>query len=371
MKVMLVFGTRPEAIKMCPLVIELKSRKNIDVKVCVTGQHEQMLQQVLDIFNVIPEYNLHVMSENQNLTSLTTVILNKFKIVLDEEKPDVVLVHGDTTTSFAASLSCFYEKIMVGHVEAGLRTNDMYSPFPEEFNRCCVGLISRFHFAPTKIAAHNLYNEGKNPNHVYICGNTSIDALKYTIKCNYENDVLSWVGDSKMILLTTHRRENHGIPMENIFKAITRITESHENVKVVFPVHLNPKIISLANKYFCNNEKVRMVKPLDVVDFHNFIKKSYLILTDSGGIQEEAPALGIPVLVLRETTERPEGIESGTLKLIGTNEHNIYNECTRLLVNINTYNAMAKANNPYGDGTSSKQIADILLFEMAKLGKLK
>mgnify|MGYP002621361677 CR=1 FL=1 len=360
--VLLIFGTRPEAIKMCPVVNELKTRKNIKTVVCVTGQHREMLDQVLEVFGVVPEYDLSIMKENQNLFDITSNILNSIDEVLNEVEPDVVLVHGDTTTTFVAALAAFYKRIPVGHVEAGLRTYDIYSPYPEEFNRQATEIISRFNFAPTKRAADNLINEGKDPQTVYITGNTAIDALKTTVVEGYSNPVLDWAGESRLILITAHRRENIGQPMHRMFRAIHRILDEFEDVKAVYPVHKNPRVREIAEKEFSGCGSIKLIEPLDVLDFHNFMGKSYLILTDSGGIQEEAPSLGKPVLVMRDTTERPEGIEAGTLKLVGTDEENIYTETKLLLENSNVYECMAKAANPYGDGNTSIRIADILEF---------
>lgn len=359
-KVMLIFGTRPEAIKMCPLVKELKTRKNLNVKVCVTGQHKEMLQQVLDCFKVIPDYNLEIMKDKQTLFDITTNIISKIKPVLDKEKPDIILVHGDTTTTFVTALCAFYMQIPVGHIEAGLRTYNLYSPYPEEFNRQATGIIAKYHFAPTEKARQNLLNEGKNENSIYVTGNTAIDALKTTVKKDYYNEIFDWIGNDRLIMLTAHRRENLGKPLENIFNAVNRISKEYNNIKIVYPAHKNPLIREIANKIFEENEKIKLIEPLEVLDFHNFLAKAYLILTDSGGIQEEAPSLGKPVLVLRDTTERPEGLEAGTLKLVGTEEENIYNNIKLLLDNYTEYEKMSKASNPYGDGFASKRIADIL-----------
>ena len=363
-KVLLVFGTRPEAIKMCPLVNELKKRKALEVKVCVTGQHRQMLDQVLKVFNVVPDYDLSIMKESQTLFDVTTGILQGIKEILEAEQPDIVLVHGDTTTTFVTGLACFYLQIPVGHVEAGLRTYNIYSPFPEEFNRQAVGLISKFHFAPTETASAHLEKEGKTKESIYITGNTAIDALKTTVKESYHHEVLDWVGNDRLILITAHRRENLGEPMEQMFRAIRRIVDEHEDVKAVYPIHLNPKVRETANKYLSGVDKIRLIEPLEVVDFHNFLAKSYLVLTDSGGIQEEAPSLGKPVLVLRDTTERPEGIDAGTLKLVGTEEENIYNNFKFLLEDKSEYDKMSQASNPYGDGFASRRIADVLEKEL-------
>lgn len=359
-KVMLVFGTRPEAIKMCPLVKELKIRDNIDVKVCVTGQHKEMLQQVLECFKVVPDYNLEIMKDKQTLFDITTNIISKIKPVLEKEKPDIILVHGDTTTTFVTALCAFYMQIPVGHVEAGLRTYNLYSPYPEEFNRQATGIIAKYNFAPTEKAKQNLLNEGKDKNSIFVTGNTAIDALKTTVKADYYNEIFDWIGNDRLIMLTAHRRENLGRPLENIFNAVNRISKEYNDIKIVYPVHKNPLIREIANKIFEKNDKIKLIEPLEVLDFHNFLAKSYLILTDSGGIQEEAPSLGKPVLVLRDTTERPEGIEAGTLKLVGTEEENIYNSIKLLLDNYTEYEKMSKASNPYGDGFASKRIADIL-----------
>lgn len=362
-KVMVVFGTRPEAIKMCPLVMELKQRSNIQTIVCVTGQHQQMLAGVLDTFHVLPNYNLSIMKQNQTLFDITALILNRIREILEEEKPDIVLVHGDTTTTFSTALACFYLRIPVGHVEAGLRTYDLNSPYPEEFNRQSVGIISALHFAPTEQARDNLIKEGKNPEKVFVTGNTAIDALKSTVTKEYHHAELDWVGDRKLLLLTAHRRENLGEPMCRMFRAILRIVEEHEDVKVIYPVHMNPAVRRIAGEIFGKHERIHLIEPLDVLDFHNFMNRSYLILTDSGGIQEEAPSLGKPVLVMRDTTERPEGVEAGTLKLTGTDENTIYQEINRLF-DEETYNKMSKAVNPYGDGFASQRIADILENEL-------
>ena len=359
-KVMLVFGTRPEAIKMCPLVKELKKSNKIETLVCVTGQHREMLQQVLDVFDIVPDYDLDIMKEQQTLFSITVAILEKIKPVLEIEKPDIVLVHGDTTTTFATSLAAFYSNIKVGHVEAGLRTYNLQSPFPEEFNRQAVSIVSDFNFAPTDQAKKNLLQEGKKESTIFVTGNTAIDALRTTITESYTNPILDWVNDSKLILLTAHRRENLGQPMENMFKAVKRVLAEHTDVKVLYPIHKNPKVREIARKVFGNEKRIKLIEPLEVIDFHNFMKQSYMILTDSGGVQEEAPSLGKPVLVMRDTTERPEGVEAGTLKLVGTEEETIYNEFTKLLTNQELYNQMSKASNPYGDGFASAKIVKIL-----------
>lgn len=359
-KIILVFGTRPEAIKMCPLVKELKKRKIFDVKVCVTGQHRQMLDQVLNVFDVIPEYDLAIMKEKQTLFDVTTAILDRIKMVLLKEKPDLVLVHGDTTTTFATALACFYMGISVGHVEAGLRTYNIDSPFPEEFNRQAVGIVAKYNFAPTENAKKNLLNEGKKESTVFVTGNTVIDALKTTVRDDYNHPELQWAAGSKLVLITAHRRENLGKPMHNMFKAIKRIIEEHEDVKAIYPVHMNPIVRLTANEVFGSDERIHIIEPLDVLDFHNFMAGAHLILTDSGGIQEEAPALGKPVLVMRDTTERPEGVQAGTLKLVGTSEDVIYREFKNLLENQLEYDKMAHAVNPYGDGHACERITDIL-----------
>lgn len=358
-KVMVIFGTRPEAIKMCPVVVELKSRSCFETVVCVTGQHREMLDQCLNTFHVKADYDLSVMQKKQTLFDITTLILNRIKEVLEKEHPDVVLVHGDTTTTFSAALACFYMHIPVGHVEAGLRTYNLESPYPEEFNRQTVGILASLHFAPTEKAKDNLLREGKDPKRVFVTGNTAIDALKTTVAAHYTHPYLDWAGDSRLILLTAHRRENLGAPMEAMFRAILRIVNENEDIKVIYPVHLNPVVRETARKIFGNHDRIRLVEPMDVFDFHNFMAKSYLIMTDSGGIQEEAPSLGKPVLVMRDTTERPEGVEAGTLRLVGTDEEVIYREVRRLL-DQREYEVMSHAVNPYGDGYASRRIADIL-----------
>lgn len=359
-KVMLVFGTRPEAIKMCPLVNELKTRKGIETIVCVTGQHRQMLDQVLEVFNVVPDYDLSIMKDRQTLFDVTTNILNRIKAVLEEVKPDVVLVHGDTSTTFVTALACFYLQIPVGHVEAGLRTYNIYSPYPEEFNRQAVGIISHYNFAPTEMAKNNLLKEGKKEESIYVTGNTAIDALKTTVRQDYEHPELEWAKDSRLIMITAHRRENLGEPMHHMFRAISRIMTEHSDVKAIYPIHMNPRVRQIADEELGGCDRIRIIEPLDVLDFHNFLSRSYLILTDSGGIQEEAPSLGKPVLVMRDTTERPEGITAGTLKLVGTDEEVIYKNFKELLENKDVYDAMAHASNPYGDGHACERIADIL-----------
>lgn len=367
-KIMLVFGTRPEAIKMCPLVKELQTRQSLKTIVCVTGQHRSMLDQVLQAFDVIPDYDLDIMKERQDLFDITAAVLDKVKPVLKEVRPSLVLVHGDTSTAFAAALASFYLNIPVGHVEAGLRTYNIHSPYPEEFNREAVGAISSLHFAPTKPAAENLIREGKNPESVFVTGNTAIDALKVTVKKDYRHPELEWCNGSRMILITAHRRENLGAPMHHMFRAIRRVLEEHDDVKAVYPIHLNPLVRQAAEEVFGEGspggreKRMHLIEPLDVLDFHNFLARACLVLTDSGGIQEEAPSLGIPVLVMRDTTERPEGITAGTLKLAGTNEETIYSSFTELLDNQTVWERMAHASNPYGDGQASVRIADIIEF---------
>ena len=359
-KVMLVFGTRPEAIKMCPLVNELKKREELQTVVCVTGQHRQMLDMVLEAFDVTPEYDLSIMKDKQTLFDVTTNILNRIKEVLEKEKPDVVLVHGDTSTTFVTALACFYLQIPVGHVEAGLRTYNIYSPYPEEFNRQAVSIISKFNFAPTELSKQNLLKEGKNPESIYVTGNTAIDALKTTVRADYTHPELEWAKDSRLIMITAHRRENLGEPMRHMFKAIRRVMDEHPDVKAIYPIHMNPVVREIADEFLGGDDRIHIIEPLDVLDFHNFLSRSYLILTDSGGIQEEAPSLGKPVLVMRDTTERPEGIAAGTLKLVGTEEETIYKEFSRLLSDNTEYEAMSKASNPYGDGHACERIAEVL-----------
>lgn len=357
---MLVFGTRPEAIKMCPLVNELQTRSEIETVVCVTGQHRQMLDQVLEAFSVVPDYDLSIMKDKQTLFDVTTNILERIKAVLETEKPDVVLVHGDTSTTFVTALACFYLQIPVGHVEAGLRTHNIYSPYPEEFNRQAVSIIAQYNFAPTETAKQNLLAEHRPEESIFVTGNTAIDALKTTVRADYTHPVLEWAEGSRLILLTAHRRENLGGPMHNMFRAIRRVMEEHPDVKAVYPIHMNPIVRQAANEELSGCDRIRIIDPLEVLDFHNVMARSYLILTDSGGIQEEAPSLGKPVLVMRDTTERPEGIAAGTLKLVGTEEEMIYDEFTKLLTNHVAYYAMSKASNPYGDGFACSRIADIL-----------
>ena len=359
-KVMLIFGTRPEAIKMCPLVNELRTRKNIKTVVCVTGQHRQMLDQVLKAFDVTPDYDLSIMKESQTLFDVTVNILNCIKESLVKEKPDVVLVHGDTSTTFVAALACFYLQIPVGHVEAGLRTYDIFSPYPEEFNRQAVSILSQYNFAPTAKSKENLVNEGRDESKIWVTGNTVIDALKTTVRNDYVHPELIWAKGSRLIFITAHRRENLGEPMHHMFRAIRRVMEEHVDVKALYPIHMNPTVRQAADEELGGLDRIHIIDPVDVIDCHNIMARSYLILTDSGGIQEEAPSLGKPVLVMRDTTERPEGIAAGTLKLVGTDEEVIYQNFKELLENKDAYDAMAKAINPYGDGYACKRIADIL-----------
>lgn len=354
------FWNASRSNKMCPLVKELKSRKNMQTIVCVTGQHRQMLDQVLETFEVVPDYDLAIMKNSQTLFDVTISILERIKTVFELEKPDVVLVHGDTTTTFATAIAAFYLQIPVGHVEAGLRTYNIYSPYPEEFNRQATSIISKFNFAPTELSKNNLLKEGKDAESIYVTGNTAIDALKTTIRSDYTHEQLDWVGDSRLIMLTAHRRENLGEPLHHMFRAIRRIVDEFEDIKVIYPIHMNPVVRQTAKEILGDDDRIRLIEPLEVIDFHNFLSRSYLILTDSGGIQEEAPSLGKPVLVMRDTTERPEGIAAGTLKLVGTNEETIYNEFKRLLTDKDEYEKMSKASNPYGDGFACKRIADIL-----------
>lgn len=359
-KVMLVFGTRPEAIKMCPVVKELKRRADLETCVCVTGQHRQMLDQVLEVFQVVPDFDLSIMKERQTLFDVTIKVLEGLKGVLEEAKPNLVLVHGDTTTSFAAALACFYLQIPVGHVEAGLRTHQIFSPWPEEFNRQAVSIVAQLNFAPTQLAKQNLLAEGRQEEGIFVTGNTAIDALQTTVKQDYTHSQLEWAADSRLILITAHRRENLGEPMRQMFRAIRRIVEEYPEVKVIYPIHLNPVVRTTAKEILGENNRIRLIEPLEVLDFHNFLAQSYLILTDSGGIQEEAPSLGKPVLVMRDTTERPEGIQAGTLRLTGTEEETIYSQCKLLLENQEEYLKMSRASNPYGDGRASQRIADIV-----------
>ena len=359
MKIMTVFGTRPEAIKMCPVVKELEKRPGVEVVVCSTGQHREQLQQVLDVFGVKPRYNLDIMKTGQTLATITSRVLERITPVLGIEQPDVVLVHGDTNTTFAAALAAFYKQIPVGHVEAGLRTYNMYSPYPEEYNRQAVSLLAKWHFAPTKWAKHNLEQEGKDPAQIYVTGNTVIDAMQTTVQPDFTHPYLSWANGSRMVLLTAHRRENIGEPMRAMFRAIRRVVDEHPDVKVIYPVHMNPEVKKAAMEELAHS-RIHLTKPVNVIVCHNLMARSYMILTDSGGIQEEAPSLGKPVLVLRDTTERPEGITAGTLKLVGTNEAKVYWEFSNLLDDQQAYDEMAHAENPYGDGHASERIADIL-----------
>lgn len=359
-KVMLVFGTRPEAIKMCPLVIELQKRQDMNVKLCVTGQHREMLAQVLDAFKVTPDYDLSIMKDKQTLFDVTVNILERLKGVLEVERPDVVLVHGDTSTTFVTALACFYLQIPVGHVEAGLRTYNIYSPYPEEFNRQAVSIISKFNFAPTEMSKNNLLAEGRDPSTVYVTGNTAIDALKTTVREDYTHPELEWAEGKRLIIITAHRRENLGEPMHHMFRAIRKIIDEFEDVCAIYPIHMNPSVREAAAEELGDCGRVHIIEPLEVVDFHNFLARSYMIITDSGGIQEEAPSLGKPVLVMRDTTERPEGIDAGTLKLVGTNEDTIYSAFKELLVDAEIYNKMSTSSNPYGDGFACKRIAEIL-----------
>ena len=365
-RVMTIFGTRPEAIKMAPLVKELKSREEIECTVCVTAQHRQMLDQVLDAFSITPEYDLNIMSEGQTLSDITSRALKGLEGVIKDIKPNIILVHGDTTTTFAGALAAFYNQVDIGHVEAGLRTWNKYSPYPEEMNRQMVGVMADMHFAPTENSKNSLLKEGKNSKNIFVTGNTAIDALATTVKKDYKHSIFNWIGNDRLILLTAHRRENLGEPMRHMFRAIKKVVDEHKDVKVVYPVHLNPKVKEVADEILGSDERIKLIEPLEVIDFHNFINKSHIILTDSGGIQEEAPSLGKPVLVLRDTTERPEGIDAGTLKLAGTDEETIYRLTTELLDNNETYEKMSKASNPYGDGKASKRIVDEIIKRYLK-----
>ncbi|OOE14435.1 non-hydrolyzing UDP-N-acetylglucosamine 2-epimerase [Fictibacillus arsenicus] len=367
-KVMTIFGTRPEAIKMAPLVLELeKYNEQIESIVTVTAQHREMLDQVLEIFEVTPDHDLNIMKERQTLIDVTTRALHGLDEVMKEVKPDIVLVHGDTTTTFVASLAALYNQIAVGHVEAGLRTWNKYSPFPEEMNRQLTGVIADMHFAPTDTAAQNLLKENKPGDSLYVTGNTAIDALKTTVKEDYTHEVLEKLSDDRLILLTAHRRENLGDPMRNMFRAIKRLVNEHDDVQVVYPVHLNPAVREVAAEVLGDDNRIHLIEPLGVVDFHNFASRAHIILTDSGGVQEEAPSLGVPVLVLRDTTERPEGIEAGTLKLAGTDEETIYGLAKELLTDVSAYEAMSKASNPYGDGEASRRIVEAILYHFGKI----
>jgi UDP-N-acetylglucosamine 2-epimerase (non-hydrolysing) len=366
-KIMLVFGTRPEAIKMCPLVNELKIRKNIRTTVCVTGQHREMLDSVLNVFGVEAQYDLGIMKEKQTLFDITTEILNKIQPVLEKENPDIVLVHGDTTTTFSTALACYYKGIRVGHVEAGLRTYCAKSPYPEEFNRQAVSVIADYHFAPTVLAKENLLKEGKREETIFVTGNTAIDALQTTVRDDFSHELLDWVGESRLILITAHRRENLGEPMRRMFRAVRRVLGEHPDVKALYPIHKNPLVRAIANEELRDCENIRITEPLDVMECHNIMARSFLILTDSGGIQEEAPSLGKPVLVMRDTTERPEGISAGTLKLVGTEEERIYQNFKLLLEDEAAYRLMAETKNPYGDGLACKRIADILENQLERI----
>jgi len=366
-KVMTIFGTRPEAIKMAPIVKELKSRDEIECIVCVTAQHRQMLDQVLEAFDIIPEYDLDIMSQGQTLSDITSKALQGLEKVIKEVKPNIILVHGDTTTTFAGALAAFYNQVDIGHVEAGLRTWNKYSPYPEEMNRQMVGVMADMHFAPTENSKENLLKEGKVEENIFVTGNTAIDALTTTVREDYTNPIFEWIGEDRLILLTAHRRENLGEPMKHMFKAIKKVVDEHKEVKVVYPVHLNPKVKEIADEVLGNDNRIKLIEPLEVIDFHNFMNKAYLILTDSGGIQEEAPSLGKPVLVLRDTTERPEGIVAGTLKLAGTEEEDIYRLTKELLENKETYDRMSKASNPYGDGKASKRIVEEIIKKYSNI----
>ena len=366
-KVMSIFGTRPEAIKMAPLVKELEKRKGVKSIVCVTAQHRQMLDQVLETFNIKPDYDLDIMKQGQTLSDITSRVLHGLEDVIKEVQPDIILVHGDTTTTFAGALAAFYNQVAIGHVEAGLRTNNKYSPYPEEMNRQMVDCMTDMYFAPTSLSKQNLLDENIEEDKIYVTGNTAIDAMKTTVRENYSHPELGWVKDNeRLILVTAHRRENLGDPMRNIFKAIRKIVDEFEDVKVLYPIHLNPKVREVAHEVFDGCDRVKLIEPLEVFDFHNFINKCYMIMSDSGGVQEEAPSLGKPVLVLRDTTERPEGIDAGTLKLVGTDENNIYNEAKLLLTDKNEYEKMSKASNPYGDGHASERIVDAIINKFSK-----
>ncbi len=360
-KVASIFGTRPEAVKMCPLILELQKHEQIISKVCLTGQHREMLNQVMELFGIQADCNLDIMEKNQNLTQITVNILEGLGRFLDAEKPELLLVHGDTSTSFAAALAGFYRKIPVGHVEAGLRTYNLHSPYPEEFNRQAVDLVSDLYFAPTELARKRLLEEKKNPGQIFVTGNTVIDALKNTVTEIYSNEHLDWAEGSRLILFTSHRRENIGEPMRHIFRAARRIVQDFPDVKLLYPLHKNPKVREIAYGILGNEERIRLIEPLDIYDFHNFMARSFLVMTDSGGIQEEAPALGKPVLVMRDTTERPEGVEAGTLKLVGTQEDVVYKETEKLLKDEKSYQAMCNAVNPYGDGHASERIAEAIV----------
>ena len=360
-KVIASFGTRPEAIKMAPVVKELKSRENIDCIVCVTAQHREMLDQVLEVFDIVPDYDLNIMQHGQTLSDITCRVLQGLDEIIKKEMPDIFLVHGDTTTTAAGALAAYYNQVDIGHVEAGLRTWNKYAPYPEEMNRQITGVLADMHFAPTEQSKKNLLSEGKKEENIFVTGNTVIDALATTVKSDYKNEIFDWVGNDKLILLTAHRRENWGEPMRHIFKAVKHIADEFPYIKIVYPVHLNPIVRDIANEILGNHERIKLIDPLETMDFHNFIARSHIILTDSGGIQEEAPSLGKPVLVLRDTTERPEGIAAGTLKLVGTDEEVIYKETRKLLTDENEYEKMSKASNPYGDGKASIRIVDAII----------
>ncbi len=359
-KIMCVFGTRPEAIKICPLVNELKKRRGLEVVVCVTAQHRQMLDQVLETFRVAPDYDLNIMKDRQTLFDITTGILNGIREVLEKERPDVVLVHGDTSTTFVTALACFYLRIPVGHVEAGLRTYDIYSPYPEEFNREAVSILAQYNFAPTPRSRDNLLREGRRPETIFVTGNTAIDAMQHTVREDYTHPELDWVGKNKLIFITAHRRENLGEPMHRMFRAIRRVLQEHPDCRAVYPIHMNPAVRQAAAEELGDCGQIHIIEPIEVTDCHNFEARSYLCLTDSGGIQEECPSYGRPVLVMRDVTERPEGVAAGTLRLVGTDEENIYRNFTELLEDPEAYGKMARACNPYGDGRACKRIADIL-----------
>ena len=361
-KVLTVFGTRPEAIKICPLVLEMKKREGLEVVVCVTAQHRQMLDQVLETFKVVPDYDLNIMKSRQTLFDITTNVLNGIKEVLEKEKPDVVLVHGDTSTTFVTALACFYLQIPVGHVEAGLRTYNIFSPYPEEFNRQAVGIVSQYNFAPTGLARSNLLKEGKNSDTIYVTGNTVIDAMKHTVRSDFWHPELEWVGNDKLIFITAHRRENLGEPMHHMFRAIRRVLDEYDDCKAIYPIHMNPVVREAANEELGDCERIHIIEPLDVIDCHNFEARAFLCLTDSGGIQEECPSYGVPVLVMRDTTERPEGVDAGTLRLVGTDEEMIYKSFKELLDDREVYAKMSNASNPYGDGNACERIADVLEF---------
>ncbi|MBQ7836558.1 MAG: UDP-N-acetylglucosamine 2-epimerase (non-hydrolyzing) [Clostridia bacterium] len=365
-KVMTVFGTRPEAIKMAPLVKELQKREEIETIVCVSAQHRQMLDQVLETFDITPDYDLNIMKAGQTLSSITADVLLKLEEIIKKCSPDIVLVHGDTTTAFASAMAAFYQQVPVGHVEAGLRTYDKYSPYPEEINRQFISLVSEMNFAPTQLSRDNLLRESRNPDDIFVTGNTAIDALSTTVRSDYSNEIFDWIGDSRLILLTAHRRENLGEPMRNMFRAIRRILNKYEDIKVVYPVHLNPRVQQVANKILGGCDRIKLIAPLDVLDFHNFMNRAYIILTDSGGIQEEAPGLGKPVIVLRDTTERPEGVAAGTLKLAGTDEDVIFNMTDELLGSCEEYERMSNVSNPYGDGHASERIVDAIIERFSK-----